>query len=45
MFIMVILALFGNGYQLQKKYDYCKEIKFEGDFCKAQKKLNKYEGK
>ena len=39
MFILALLAVFGNLGQLQLKYDHCKEIKFEGDYCKVQKVL------
>ena len=38
--IIVVLAFFGNGYQLQKKYDYCKSVQFKGEYCSLQKKLS-----
>lgn len=43
--VLAFLAFFGNGYQLQMKYEHCKELKFEGKHCELQKKLSKYEKK
>jgi len=40
MLIVFILAIFGNLTQAQLKYDHCKEIKFEGEYCVIQKKLS-----
>ena len=40
MFLILILAVFGNLSQLQLKYDYCKKIDFkEVEYCKVQKSL------
>ena len=38
--VLLVLLVFGHGYQSQKKYDLCEEIKFESKQCKVQKKLN-----
>ena len=43
--VLAFLAFFGNGYQLQMKYEHCEKIEFKGDYCKFQKKLSKYEKK
>jgi len=40
MFLILILAVFGNLTQLQLKYDHCKSIDFKGEYCEVQKKLN-----
>jgi len=40
MFLLAILAVFGNFGQLQSKYDYCKSIDFkEVKYCEVQKYL------
>lgn len=44
-FIIIAVSLFSSTYQMQAKYDYCKSIEFKGEYCKTQKKLNKYERK
>jgi hypothetical protein len=42
---IIIAGIFGNGYQMQKKYDYCKSIEFKGKYCELQKKMSKYSKK
>jgi hypothetical protein len=40
MFLIIVLALFGNLSQLQLKYEHCKTVDFEGEYCSIQKKLH-----
>jgi hypothetical protein len=40
MFILLIVAVFGNLTQLQLKYDHCKLEEFKGEYCSIQKQLN-----
>lgn len=35
----------GNTTQLKLKYEYCKSIAFEGEYCELQKKLSTLEKK
>lgn len=47
MFLVAVIwgLIVGNVTQLQLKYDHCKEINFESEYCKTQKKLNEFEDK
>lgn len=45
MFLILILAAFGNLSQLQLKYDYCKSVEFKPEYCSVQKTLNSFEKK
>jgi hypothetical protein len=40
MFILLIVAVFGNLIQFQNKYDICNDIKFKGEKCEIQKALH-----
>lgn len=46
---MIILLIFGmivgNATQFQFKYDYCKEVEFQGDYCSTPKKMNEMSNK
>jgi hypothetical protein len=37
---LIALALFGNGYQLQMKFEHCKKQEFKGEYCEVQKMLH-----
>jgi hypothetical protein len=40
--ILLAVLVFGNGYQFQKTYEYCKEeVQYEGSVCKIHKKIKK----
>jgi len=41
LFLILSALIFGNGYQAQKKYDFCKSKEFKGEYCKLQKKMEK----
>lgn len=40
MFLILALALFVNLSQLQLKYEHCKTVNFDGEYCSVQKKLH-----
>lgn len=39
LFVLLSALIFGSGYTMQEKYDYCKSIEFKAEYCETQKKI------
>ena len=44
-FLTVTFLIFNSGYQMQKKYEHCRDEQFKTSFCSLEKRISKYDVK